>query len=60
MTQRDPLQLLATWLLEQHLVDKETLEQIDHRVRAEVEAAVEFALHAPFPDPGEVDQDVYA
>jgi acetoin:2,6-dichlorophenolindophenol oxidoreductase subunit alpha len=60
MTQRDPLQLMTTWLLEQHLADKETLEQIDHRIHAEVEAGVEFALHAPFPDPGEVDQDVYA
>ena len=60
MTQRDPLQLLTTWLLEQHLADNETLEQIDHRVQAEVEAGVEFALHASFPDLSEVDQDVYA
>jgi len=60
MTQRDPLQLLTTWLLEQHLADTETLEQIDHRVHAEVEASVDFALHAPFPDLSEVDQDVYA
>jgi len=60
MTQRDPLQLLTTWLLEQHLADNETLEQIDHRVQAEVEAGVEFALHASFPDLSEVDEDVYA
>ena len=60
MTQRDPLQLLTTWLLEHHLADNETLEQIDHRVQAEVEAGVEFALHASFPDLSEVDQDVYA
>jgi len=60
MTQRDPLQLLSSWLVEQHLADQETLEQIDHRVHAEIEAGVEFALQAPFPDPSEVDQDVYA
>ncbi|MGZ6368267.1 MAG: thiamine pyrophosphate-dependent dehydrogenase E1 component subunit alpha [Ktedonobacteraceae bacterium] len=60
MTQRDPLQLLTTWLLEQHLADNETLEQIDQRVHAEVEAGVEFALHAPFPELSEVDEDVYA
>jgi hypothetical protein len=29
-------------------------------VHAEIEAGVEFALHASFPEPGEVDQDVYA
>lgn len=60
MTQRDPLQLLVTWLVEQRIAANETLEMIDHRVHAEVEAGVEFALHAPFPAPGEVDQDVYA
>lgn len=60
MTQRDPLHLLSTWLVEQHLADLETFEQIEQRVRAEVAAGVEFALNAPFPDPSEVDQDVYA
>jgi TPP-dependent pyruvate/acetoin dehydrogenase alpha subunit len=29
-------------------------------VRAEVAAGVQFALDTPFPDPREVDQDVYA
>ena len=60
MTQRDPLELLGTWLVEEHLADKETLEQIERRVYTEIEAGVEFALHASFPDPSEVDQDVYA
>jgi len=60
MTQRDPLELLSSWLVEQHLADKETLEKIERRVYAEIEAGVEFALQASYPDPGEVDQDVYA
>ncbi len=60
MTQRDPLQIFASWLIDQHLVDQETLEQIDHRVHSEVEAGVEFALQTPFPELSEVDQDVYA
>ncbi len=60
MTQRDPLQILASWLMDQHLADQETLEQIDHRVHAEVEAGVQFALQGPFPELSEVDQDVYA
>jgi len=60
MTQRDPLQILASWLIDQHLADQETLEQIDDRVHREVEAGVEFALQAPFPELSEVDQDVYA
>ena len=60
MTQRDPLQLLSTWLVEQHLADLETFERIEQGVHVEIEAGVEFALNAPFPDPSEVDQDVYA
>ncbi len=60
MTQRDPLKLLSTWLIEQHLADGQVFEQIERRVRAEVAAGVQFALDAPYPDPSEVDQDVYA
>ncbi len=60
MTQRDPIQLLSNWLVEQQLVDLETFERIEQRVHAEIEAGVAFALNAPFPDPSEVDQDVYA
>jgi acetoin:2,6-dichlorophenolindophenol oxidoreductase subunit alpha len=60
MTQRDPLQILASWLIDQHLTDHEMLEQIDHRVHSEVESGVEFALQTPFPELNEVDQDVYA
>ena len=64
MTQRDPLQLLSAWLIEQHMADPQTLEhileQVERRVRTEVAAGVQFALSAPFPEPGEVNQDVYA
>jgi TPP-dependent pyruvate/acetoin dehydrogenase alpha subunit len=60
MTQRDPLKLFSTWLIEQHLADAQIFEQIERRVRAEVAAGVQFALDAPYPDPNEVDQDVYA
>lgn len=60
MTQRDPLQLLSSWLIEQHMADPQTFEQIERRVRSEVAAGVQFALNAPFPDPREVDQHVYA
>jgi len=60
MTQGDPLKLLSTWLIEQRMADTQTFEQLEQRVRAEVEAGVQFALDAPFPDPSEVYQDVYA
>jgi TPP-dependent pyruvate/acetoin dehydrogenase alpha subunit len=60
MTQRDPLKLFSTWLIEQHLADAQVFEQIERRVRAEVAAGAQFALDAPYPDPVEVHQHVYA
>src|ERR1051326_1961966 len=58
--ERDPLKLLASWLVEQGMADEQAFEQIGQRVRAEVEFGVQFALKAPFPEPGEVKQNVYA
>jgi TPP-dependent pyruvate/acetoin dehydrogenase alpha subunit len=57
--ERDPIALLRAWLLE-HGVGAETLEAAEVEVAEEVDAGVEFALEAPFPDPSEVDEDVYA
>ncbi len=59
-TQRDPLKLLVDWLTAQGMADSKTFQQIEQRVRTEVEAGEQFALDAPYPDPGEVDKDVYA
>src|SRR2546426_13557 len=53
-TERDPLLILAQWLTEQKLADTSTFEQIEQRVRAEVESGVAFGLNASFPDPSEV------
>ncbi len=60
MTERDPLKLLANWMLERNLTEASVFGQIEKEIRAEVEAAVEFAIHAPYPPKEEVDQHVYA
>jgi TPP-dependent pyruvate/acetoin dehydrogenase alpha subunit len=57
---RDPITLLAGWMAKQAITDGGILEQIERDVQAEAEAAVQFALDAPYPDPGEVNQHVYA
>lgn len=59
-TNRDPLKIARTWLIEQGAANAETFEQIEQRVEAEVSAGEQFALDAPYPDPSEVAQDVYA
>lgn len=59
-SERDPLALLAGWLSEAGLADAGIFEQIEQQVQAEIAAAVEYALAAPFPAPEEVDKHVYA
>jgi pyruvate dehydrogenase E1 component alpha subunit len=59
-TQRDPLKLLAAWMTEEGLAENTIFEQIEQNVGGEVQAAVEFAINAPFPKPEEVDIHVYA
>ncbi len=60
MTERDPLTLLSDWLIQQHRADQGILDQIQADTQAEIAAGVQFALDAPYPDPSEVDEDVYA
>jgi acetoin:2,6-dichlorophenolindophenol oxidoreductase subunit alpha len=60
MTRRDPLKTLATRLIAQKQTDQSVLDRIQLDVQAEVEAGVQFALDAPFPDLSEVNENVYA
>ena len=60
MTERDPIIILTNWLLAEKHADSAQLEKIQNEVRTEIEAAVKFALDAPYPAIEEVDQDVYA
>jgi TPP-dependent pyruvate/acetoin dehydrogenase alpha subunit len=60
MTAHDPLKILAERLVAQKLIDQSVLDRIHQDVQAEVDAGVQFALDALFPDLSEVDEDVYA
>ena len=57
---RDPLRRLADWLVAEELAEETTFSRIHEEVGGEIETAVQFAIDAPFPDPSEVDQHVYA
>jgi len=56
---RDPLKLLAEKLIGQKLTDQVVLDQIVSDVKTEIENGVQFAMDAPYPNPGEVNEDVY-
>jgi TPP-dependent pyruvate/acetoin dehydrogenase alpha subunit len=53
--ERDPILLLTA-----RLDAGEELKRLEERIEAEIAAAVEHALEAPYPDPSEVTEDVFA
>jgi pyruvate dehydrogenase E1 component alpha subunit len=59
-TDRDPVTLMAKWLSAQNIVDSAALDKIQNEIQTEVDRAVKFAIDAPYPNPDEVDQDIYA
>ena len=58
-TDRDPLGRLEGWLREQGVSD-EDLRRVADEVKETIEAGLAEALAAPYPDPSEVDEHVYA
>jgi pyruvate dehydrogenase E1 component alpha subunit len=58
--ERDPIKLFSASLLEQRVLDEKALEEIDRKVREEVEDSLRFAEESPLPDPEELYTDVYA
>jgi TPP-dependent pyruvate/acetoin dehydrogenase alpha subunit len=59
-SERDPLAILGTWLEQQKLATPDDLKRIEDESREEIESGVRFALDAPFPDPSQVTEDVFA
>jgi pyruvate dehydrogenase E1 component alpha subunit len=60
ITQRDPIGLLSEWLLAQGLAERPTLDAIRSELSTEMDAAVAFAVAAPYPDASGAEEDVYA
>jgi pyruvate dehydrogenase E1 component alpha subunit len=55
VTERDPIELLAS-----RIGDDAAIARLRAQVEAEVAEAVQYALNAPFPDPSEVTNHVFA
>src|SRR5690349_6933074 len=58
--ERDPIKLFSASLLEEKIVDQKTLDEIDRKIKEEVEDSLRFADESPLPDPSELYTDVYA
>jgi len=60
VSERDPIKLFSDWLIANNLATAAQLQTINAEVKSTIDAAVQFALNAPYPDSREVQQDVYA
>jgi len=58
--ERDPILVLAKWLIDQGHAEAASLDRITSEVRVVMEAAVKFAIAAPYPNVDEVEKHVYA
>jgi TPP-dependent pyruvate/acetoin dehydrogenase alpha subunit len=58
--ERDPIKVLSDWLLKEKLAAQTQLDEIQAQAKSEIDAAVAFALQAPYPSTDKVGEDVYA
>jgi len=57
---RDPIPTFASYLTGLHELSDEGIADIEARVKATIDDAVEFAANAPDPDPSDAATDLYA
>ncbi len=58
--ERDPIALHTQHLLNDGIAEPAALQAIEQEVAAEMDAAVAFAIAAPYPDRSKVTEDIYA
>jgi pyruvate dehydrogenase E1 component alpha subunit len=56
---RDPIAVLSGKLLNEQLATQEQLDAIKNKAFATIEAATQFGLDSPWPNPADVAKDVY-
>src|SRR5499433_1412643 len=57
---RDPIPTFTTYLEGLHVLTGDKRQEIEHRVSATIDEAVDFAMNAPDPVPEEAATDLYA
>jgi pyruvate dehydrogenase E1 component alpha subunit len=57
--EQDPILILKSYMMEHNLLTEEGYEEIEARIKEQVQACVDFAESSPFPDPAELYEDVY-
>src|SRR5438477_7142827 len=57
---RDPIPTFTTYLMGLHVLSDDRLKEIEARVTSTIDDAVDFAMNAPDPQPGDAVTDLYA
>lgn len=57
--ERDPLSVFGRQLMDEGTITAAEIEQLDAQAIARVDRAVEFAEASPFPEPGDLYDDIY-
>jgi pyruvate dehydrogenase E1 component alpha subunit len=60
VTERDPITLHGEWLMRNNIATREQLDKIQADLIKEMDAAMEWAIAAPYPDKSRVTEDIYA
>jgi acetoin:2,6-dichlorophenolindophenol oxidoreductase subunit alpha len=60
VTTKDPIALHGEWLMANGVADRATLDAVQEELAREMDAAVDFAVNASYPDPSRVTEDIYA
>ena len=58
--ERDPIEVLRAHMIDRRIVDRPGLDRIHAELASEMDAAVQWAIDAPYPSASEVTEDVYA
>lgn len=58
--ERDPILILQQVLLQEGMIDEETIKRMDKEEREKVVEAMKYAEESPWPDPITLEEDVFA
>lgn len=58
--EKDPILIMRDTLIDAKMLDEETYKQMDKEARELVMASMEYAEQSPWPDPIELEEDVFA
>jgi TPP-dependent pyruvate/acetoin dehydrogenase alpha subunit len=59
-SERDPIAILGAHLVEHAIAGRGDLERMSTELTTQMDAAMQWAIDAPYPSPEEVTEDVYA